>query len=119
MNSRVVVVALGIAPLLAPFAGCADDFVAADADAAADAIVDAPIRPDRTMTNEEVETGPEFNADGWIRLDFSGGCGLFYAAPTREKMPAPTAWEPCEPDLLAKGWTCSRMKEDWPPSPLS
>jgi hypothetical protein len=98
--------------LFAVFASCSNDNgVSSQGDAGADAAIEDGAKKDWNV--EPADTGPEFNTDGWLRLDYPG-CNL-YAAPSPDKMPAPFVWEPCSSIVAPLGISCMQIKETWPP----
>lgn len=99
--------------LLAIFASCSNaNHASTPGDAGVDAAVEDGAKKDWNV--EPADTGPEFNADGWVRLDYPG-CNL-YAAPSPEKMPASLVWEPCSSIVAPLGISCMQIKETWPPT---
>lgn len=115
MKSRLIVsVALVMAPMIAPFAACSDTSGSAP-DGSDDAGGREASHDDYFVPPDEHDSGPIYNKDGWIRLDFPDPACNFFAAPSPDKMPPPIAWEPCDDALLAQGWACRKVKFNWAP----
>lgn len=87
-------------------------------DAGGDAASTSP-PPDHTVVKEDasLDAGPVFDSEGWVRLDLDpyNDCG-FYAAPSKEKLPAPVTWEACPPAVSSMGWNGKQIKITWPPT---
>lgn len=114
MKRPLAAIAAVAGAALAPFAACSDSTSAGspDADAASDVATDER-QSERDSYVEPSDTGPQFNADGWIRLDYPN-CN-FYAAPSPEKMPPPLVWEPCSSIVAPLGIDCRQIKFNWQP----
>jgi hypothetical protein len=103
----LVPLAMMMAVAAAPYAGCSQAGTAVtDGGAGADVL-------EGGVAEASDARPPVLNEDGWVQIYFGGqDCGL-YAAPSREKMPAPVAWEPCA-GALPNGLACRQIKADWP-----
>lgn len=83
-------------------------------DAGADAA--APDAGRRPIGNTEEDAGPrepEYDDDGWLRIDVDPGYECPNYTPTRaDQMPPSIEWEPCPEHMLAAYPSCMRMKTD-------
>jgi hypothetical protein len=105
--AAVIIAAGGTA--FALFASCsAPDAAAPRADAAPDSAADVSWKD---VNVESAETGPTFNAEGWVRLDYPN-CNL-YAAPSADKMPTPLVWESCPSIVAPLGLACRQIRHSW------
>jgi hypothetical protein len=81
VNRHPLAVALALTAALAPFAACSDGATAtANADASSDTGRGERGAPEPAPTDADVDSGPVYNADGWVKIDFDS-C-QFYAAPS-------------------------------------
>lgn len=109
--SRILAAMLSLALALTPFVSCSDANVAPSR-ATADALADWVVIPrgDGPIDDDAPAPPPAYNADGWLRLDLApyNDCGL-YAAPSKDKLPPPIRWEPCDPIFAASGLLAARL----------
>jgi hypothetical protein len=94
---------------------CGDPIGATPADAEAD--VPAPDAGRRPPSDSGVEEprGPEYDNDGWLRIDVEPTRECPAYTPTRsDQMPPGIEWEPCAEPILAVYPSCRRMKTDGP-----
>ena len=87
-------------------------------DVDADVLVPAPDAGRRPVGNGSEDAGPrppEYDDDGWLRIDVdpSYGCPS-YTATRPDQMPPGIVWEPCSAPILALYPSCRTMKTDGP-----
>lgn len=100
-------IASALIAALAPFAACSDGFSGRPGDAGDGADTSTDER--RLGDAGPEDSAPDFNTDGWARVDHPN-CS-FWAAPTPEKMPPPLEWEPCSSSVLPAGLACRQLRD--------